>query len=90
MIAGQLALPGAAGWDNAIDDDVNIEWAQKTWEELKAFSTGGVYVNFLTEEEGEERTRAAYRSNYDRLAALKAKWDPANVFSLNKNIRPKN
>ena len=53
---------------------------------MRQFSTGGTYVNFLTEEEGDDRTRAAYRSNYPRLARLKAEWDPGNLFHTNKNI----
>ena len=46
------------------------------------------YINFLTEEEGTERTLAAYRSNYERLVRVKAEWDPANLFRTNKNIDP--
>jgi len=53
---------------------------------MRQFSTGGTYINFLTEEEGDERTRAAYRGNYDRLREVKARWDPANLFRANKNI----
>jgi FAD/FMN-containing dehydrogenase len=45
------------------------------------------HVNFLTEEEGDDRTRAAYRTNYARLAEIKTKWDPSNLFRANKNIR---
>ena len=56
------------------------------WRDMRRFSTGGTYVNFLTEEEGDDRTRAAYRSNYPRLARLKAEWDPGNLFHTNKNI----
>ena len=51
---------------------------------MRQFSTGGTYINFLTEDDGDERTRAAYRGNYDRLAALKAKWDPDNLFRATK------
>jgi FAD/FMN-containing dehydrogenase len=59
------------------------------WEALRRYSTGGVYVNFLTEEEGAERLEAAYRgTNYARLAQLKAVYDPANLFRHNQNIKP--
>lgn len=49
---------------------------------------GGTYINFLTEEEGEERILAAYGKNYDRLLEVKTKWDPGDPFRMNKNIRP--
>ena len=51
-------------------------------------ATGGVYVNFLHNDEGEARVRASYGSRYDRLAEIKARFDPANVFRSNQNIRP--
>ena len=76
----------ASAWEHAEDDADNIEWARGAWRDLRQFSTGGTYVNFLTEEEGDERTRAAYRTNYARLVQVKAKWDPANLFRTNKNI----
>jgi FAD/FMN-containing dehydrogenase len=76
----------AAAWERATDDQPNVEWARNTWRDLRQFSTGGTYVNFLTEEEGDDRTRAAYRTNYPRLAQLKATWDPGNLFHANKNI----
>jgi FAD/FMN-containing dehydrogenase len=81
---GVLNIAGA--WERPDDDNANIDWARSAWRDLRQFSTGGTYVNFLTEEEGAERTRAAYRSNYPRLASLKAKWDPDNLFRTNKNI----
>ena len=55
---------------------------------MKRFSTGGTYVNFLTEEETGERLAAAYRGSYERLGEIKARWDPDNVFRTNKNIPP--
>jgi FAD/FMN-containing dehydrogenase len=76
-------------WEKAQDDDANVEWARAAWRDVRRFSTGGTYVNFLTEEEGDERIRAAYRNNYTRLAAIKAKWDPSNLFCMNKNIPPR-
>jgi FAD/FMN-containing dehydrogenase len=67
---------------------MNIAWARQAWSDMHRFSTGGTYINFLTEEEGEERIRAAYGKNYDRLVAVKAQWDPGNLFRMNKNITP--
>ena len=77
-----------ASWEKKEDDDKNIAWARRTWNAMRGLSTGGTYVNFLTEEEGESRIRAAYGKNYDRLAQTKARWDPTNLFRSNKNIPP--
>ncbi|HEU5022537.1 MAG TPA: FAD-binding oxidoreductase [Bryobacteraceae bacterium] len=63
------------------------EWARSYYDSLHPFSMGGGYVNFMMEE-GDERIRATYRDNYDRLAAVKAKYDPDNFFRVNQNIRP--
>ncbi|MGH9370443.1 MAG: FAD-binding oxidoreductase [Vicinamibacterales bacterium] len=76
----------ASAWERAEDDASNLERARTAWRDMGQFSTGGTYVNFLTEEEGDDRTRAAYRTNYARLAELKARWDPSNLFRANKNI----
>jgi FAD/FMN-containing dehydrogenase len=76
----------AAAWETAEGDAENVGWARTAWNDLRQFSTGGVYVNFLTEDEGDDRTRAAFRGNYARLAAAKATWDPDNLFRANKNI----
>ncbi|HEX5606306.1 MAG TPA: FAD-binding oxidoreductase [Candidatus Binatia bacterium] len=78
----------AASWEKSEDDHANVEWARAAWRDLRRFSTGGTYVNFLTEEEGDERIRAAYGNNYERLAEVKSKWDPDNLFRMNKNIAP--
>jgi FAD/FMN-containing dehydrogenase len=77
-----------ASWENTRDDAANIEWARAAWRDMRRFSTGGTYVNFLTEEEGEERIHAAYGKNYKRLVEVKTKWDPGNLFRMNKNIAP--
>jgi len=77
-----------ASWEKAEDDAPNIEWARAAWRDMRRFSTGGTYVNFLTEEEGDERTRAAYGTHHARLVALKRTWDPDNLFRVNKNIAP--
>lgn len=77
-----------ASWEKTEDDNTNIEWARTGWRDMRRFSTGGTYVNFLTEEESDDRIRAAYGKNYKRLAEIKSKWDPDNLFCMNKNIPP--
>lgn len=62
-------------------------WAKAYWEALHPYGAGGAYVNFMMEE-GEDRIRATYGENYDRLAQIKAKYDPTNFFSVNQNIQP--
>jgi FAD/FMN-containing dehydrogenase len=74
-------------WENASDDDRVIRWSRDLFDKMASFATGGVYVNFMTAEE-EPRVRAAYGASYDRLVALKRKYDPTNMFRLNQNIRP--
>jgi FAD/FMN-containing dehydrogenase len=85
----RFVLNITAAWDAADGDGANIQWARTAWQEMRRFSTGGTYVNFLTEEEGDERIHAAYRENYARLAEVKARWDPHNLFRANKNIAPR-
>lgn len=62
-------------------------WAWEYWEALHPYNLKGAYLNFMMEE-GEERIRATYGDNYGRLAAVKAKYDPANFFRVNQNIKP--
>ena len=69
-------------------DDANREWVRNAWQAIRPFSTGGNYVNFQTEDEADERTVASYRDNYARLERIKARYDPSNVFRVNRNIRP--
>jgi hypothetical protein len=63
------------------------DWCKAYWEALHPYAAGGAYVNFMMEE-GQDRVQASYRDNYPRLAAIKAKYDPANFFRVNQNIRP--
>jgi FAD/FMN-containing dehydrogenase len=67
--------------------DKITNWTRAYYEALHPFSAGGAYVNFMMEE-GQDRVRAAYRDNYDRLARIKKKYDPDNLFRLNQNIKP--
>lgn len=82
----QWVLNITGSWERAEDDAANIEWARSAWRDMRGFSTGGTYVNFLTEEEAGPRIQDAYRGNFARLAQVKAHWDPANLFRTNKNI----
>jgi FAD/FMN-containing dehydrogenase len=77
-----------ASWESAGDDAINVDWARATWQDIKPFSTGGNYVNFLAEGETEDRLRDAYGENFARLVELKRNWDPDNFFRCNKNIAP--
>lgn len=67
----------------------NMEWMREYWDALHPHSASGAYINFMMEDEGQERVRATYRENYDRLAEIKAKYDPENLFRFNQNIQPK-
>jgi FAD/FMN-containing dehydrogenase len=62
-------------------------WARGYWEAVHPYTLGGAYVNFMMEE-GEERIRATYGDNYDRLVAIKNQYDPTNFFRVNQNIKP--
>ena len=68
--------------------DANREWVRSAWQAIKPHSTGGNYINFQTADETDERTIESYRDNYRRLETIKAKYDPNNVFRVNRNIRP--
>ena len=75
-------------WQDAADDEKNVRWARELWDEFAPFASNSVYVNSLGEE-GQDRVVAAYgMETYNRLAALKKKYDPTNLFRLNQNIKP--
>jgi FAD/FMN-containing dehydrogenase len=77
----------AGSWEKPEDDAANIKWARDCFEAMRPCSTGGVYVNFLTEEEGADRIEAAYgRANLERLAAVKRKYDPDDLFRHTKRV----
>jgi len=64
-----------------------VAWAREYWDALHPYSSGGAYVNFMMDE-GQDRIKATYRDNYDRLANIKKKYDPTNFFRVNQNIIP--
>ena len=68
-------------------NDALREWTRDYWKALHPYSAGGAYPNFMMEE-GQERIRASYRGNYDRLVEVKTKYDPENRFRVNQNIEP--
>jgi FAD/FMN-containing dehydrogenase len=78
----------AGSWEQPGEDVPNIQWAREAWNDMKVFSTGGTYINFLTEDEGPERTKTALGKALQRLAEVKKRWDPENLFRTNHNIRP--
>jgi hypothetical protein len=67
--------------------DLISQWARDYWQELHPTSAGGAYINFMMNE-GQDRIKAAYRGNYDRLAQVKNHYDPDNTFHINQNILP--
>jgi hypothetical protein len=72
-------------------DPANAEkitkWCKDYWEELHPYSCGGAYLNFIMNE-GQDRIKASYKGNYDRLTKIKKKYDPHNLFRVNQNILP--
>ncbi len=80
VIAGIDADPKKAG-------DLK-QWARGYWEAVHPYNLEGAYVNFMMDDEGDARIRATYGDNYKRLAAIKRKYDPKNVFRVNQNVKP--
>ena len=79
-----------ANWQDPAQDAIHRAWVRESWQTLRPHGSEGVYVNYLDEEtdEGRGRVEAAYGGNYARLAKLKRKYDPGNLFRSNQNIRP--
>jgi FAD/FMN-containing dehydrogenase len=84
---GEFVMNVHGRWQDPAKDEACIGWARDLFRAAAPFSTGSVYVNFLTQDE-EDRIKAAYGRNYERLARIKAKYDPTNLFRANMNIRP--
>lgn len=74
-------------WDTPSRNETCLRWVHEFWDAMRPWLDAGSYVNYMSEGEGEERVRAAYGTNYDRLVKLKNKYDPTNFFRINQNIR---
>lgn len=84
-------LSPEANWEHPEDDEANITWLRTFIADMAEFSDGSRYLNFPGfQEEGDQMMRTAFGPNYRRLAELKRKYDPTNLFSLNQNIKPGN
>jgi FAD/FMN-containing dehydrogenase len=82
-------VTGEVSWPDPAQSEEAIAWGRRFWEAMGEYSTGGLYLNFPGfGEEKEALVRAGYGGNYDRLAKLKAKYDPTNLFRMNLNIEP--
>ena len=74
-------------WDTAAEDEKGIAWAREFFAKSQPFASAGAYINFLTQEEA-DRIAFAYGGTYQRLVDVKKKYDPANFFRMNQNIKP--
>ena len=86
----QYQLVIMSAWLDSGGSERHIRWVRETAEAMEPFITGGGYINVLGREaeEGVDRIRAAFGEHYERLVALKNKYDPTNLFRHNQNIRP--
>ena len=77
-----------AAWFETAETEASIGWVRRFWDAMQPFMRPDAYTNYLIDDDGDERVRAAYGTNYERLVALKRKYDPTNVFRLNQNVSP--
>jgi len=63
-------------------------WGRAYWEAVHPYNLKGAYVNFMDDDEAENRVELSYGDNYDRLVSIKTKYDPDNLFRVNQNIKP--
>jgi FAD/FMN-containing dehydrogenase len=68
--------------------DKITKWCKDYWDALHPYSSGGAYSNFMMDDEGQDRVKASYKHNYDRLVKIKKEYDPNNFFRVNQNIKP--
>ena len=74
-------------WESVAEDERGIAWARQFFAKSRPFASSGAYINFLTQDET-DRIAFAYGATYNRLVALKKKYDPTNLFRMNQNIKP--
>jgi FAD/FMN-containing dehydrogenase len=74
-------------WPDPAQNDDNIRWVREYYEALAPHSEEGGYVNFMSGDD-QDRIRATYRGNYDRMVEIKRQYDPGNLFRVNQNIKP--
>jgi FAD/FMN-containing dehydrogenase len=77
-----------SAWSDPKDAEANIEWTRELFNSMRPFVAPGAYVNYLGGDEGADGLKAAYGAKLARLAALKTKFDPTNLFRMNLNIAP--
>jgi FAD/FMN-containing dehydrogenase len=76
-------------WLDPAQSELQIAWVRRVWERMEPLTSGGAYINHIAADDRPEKVRASYGSNYERLVALKRKYDPTNLFRLNQNIPPR-
>jgi FAD/FMN-containing dehydrogenase len=75
-----------SSWSDPAENERNVAWTRDLHQAVRPYEPGGVYVNDLDADDGQDRTREAYGANYARLTEVKRRWDPENVFRMNHNI----
>ena len=77
-----------SGWDDAADDAEQIAWSREVYRSWRPFCSDASYTNALSADDPESNVRSSYGSAYPRLAQIKARYDPTNLFRLNANVKP--
>jgi FAD/FMN-containing dehydrogenase len=80
-------ITAASLWREANESEHNIDWARRLWDGIHS-PADAVYANYMSDDEGDQRVRAAFGRNYERLVVVKNRYDPANLFRVNQNIKP--
>ena len=82
-----MNVRGARGRPDPADNEKNVKWVKDYYRAVHPNSWAGGYVNFMADDD-QDRIRDNYKGNYERLVAIKKKYDPGNLFHMNQNIRP--